>query len=104
MMTATAREAFARGPEADAGKGNDNDAAGPDRRDHFTPLWKTKGAHSFGGGLLQPVPGSGTVPGSTMVENEGFVPLRKVRGKSILCLEFCCFSGLVLGWVDGWLW
>lgn len=51
-------------------------------RDYFTPLWRTKGAHSFGGGLLRPLPmaggASGGVPGSTMVESEGFVPLRKV--------------------------
>lgn len=79
------REAFVRGPETD------NDAGGPDRRDHFTPLWKTKGAHSFGGGLLQPVPGTGSIPGSTMVESEGFVPLRKV------CV--CVFP--LLGWVLG---
>lgn len=47
-------------------------------RDFFTPLWKTKGAHSFGGGLLQHVPSGGGVPGSNLVESEGFVPLRKV--------------------------
>lgn len=83
------REALARGPEAD------NDDGGLDRRDHFTPLWKTKGAHSFGGGLLQPVPGAGSVPGSTLVESEGFVPLRKVCVRCSGCVALpCC-----LGWV-----
>lgn len=55
---------------------------GGDRRGYFTPLWQTKGAQSFGGGLLQAVPGAwmaGDVPGSNFVESEGFVPLRKVR-------------------------
>eukprot|EP00903_Cladosiphon_okamuranus_P016162 g14915.t1 len=75
------REAFIRGPEAE------NDAGAPDRRDHFTPLWKTKGAHSFGGGLLQPLPGNGSVPGTTMVESEGFVPLRKARSEAVTNMQ-----------------
>lgn len=73
------REAFVRGPEAENDRGRGGGAGAPERRDHFTPLWKTKGAHSFGGGLLQPAPAAGSIPGSTMVESEGFVPLRKVR-------------------------
>ena len=69
------REAFV-GDDPEGGGGGE----GGTGRDFFTPLWKTKGAHSFGGGLLQHVPsgGGGGVPGSNLVESEGFVPLRKV--------------------------
>lgn len=88
------REAFVRGgAEADIDHGEE--AGGPDRRDHFTPLWKTKGAHSFGGGLLQPVPSTGGIPGSMLVESEGFVPLRKV----CMCVFFRRF-GALFRWGD----
>lgn len=63
-------------PEAASGGGG----GGGSGRDYFTPLWKTKGAHSFEGGLLQPAGGAGGIPGSNLVESEGFVPLRKVGG------------------------
>jgi len=76
------REAFVR---EEAGVADDPDGVSVGEegagRDFFTPLWKTKGAHSFGGGLLQHVPPGGGVPGSNLVESEGFVPLRKVRPK-----------------------
>eukprot|EP00904_Undaria_pinnatifida_P012537 jgi/Undpi1/8413/HiC_scaffold_25.g10881.m1 len=63
---------------------------GGDRRGYFTPLWQTKGAQSFGGGLLQAVPGAwmaGDVPGSNFVESEGFVPLRKARSEAITNMQ-----------------
>ena len=56
------REAFAAMRNEDAGVSSGRGENGNGDRDYFTPLWRTKGAKSF----------------AKTVENEGFVPLRKV--------------------------
>ncbi|CAN0000778.1 unnamed protein product, partial [Ectocarpus sp. 8 AP-2014] len=69
-----AREAFVHGegsPEGGAAAGE-----GSTGRGYFTPLWRTKGAHSMAGGLLQPsataaLGATGGIPGSNLVESEG---------------------------------
>ena len=86
------RESFLeKGRDALTARGaNEDDAVGgggrngSDERDYFTPLWRTQGAKSFAGGFMQAVSsagGGGTnggTPGLKVVENDGFVPLRKV--------------------------
>lgn len=90
------REAFVHGedsPEGGAAAGE-----GGTGRDYFTPLWRTKGAHSMGGGLLQPAAAAalgatGGIPGSNLVESEGFMPLRKVvRPQHRMCFFYLCPS------------
>lgn len=83
------REAFIHSGEDENGGagGGGGGGEGGTKRDYFTPLWETKGAQTFWGGTLLPVPGArtaGGVPGSNLVESEGFVPLRKVR-LSVVC-------------------
>ncbi|CAN0142498.1 unnamed protein product, partial [Ectocarpus sp. 4 AP-2014] len=85
-----AREAFVHGecsPEGGAAAGE-----GGTGRDYFTPLWRTKGAHSMAGGLLQPsaaaaLGATGGIPGSKLVESEGFVPLRKARSEAVTNMQ-----------------
>lgn len=87
------RDALVHGGEHESGGargGGGGGEGGGTRRDYFTPLWETKGARTFWGGAPRPFPGAGAAEG-VLVENEGFVPLRKVYPfigmlRCILCM------------------